>query len=261
MAVDVCSTSEVLVSPRISFSHDLNDSSSEIDSIHPIRSDQFLLSPGFDFDLCNTSSLTPADELFSNGKIIPTQIKTIEKVQVHDPITKDVQVASQKPNLDNQKKRLKEFIFNKDQDQDQEKTTPTSTTRSFWQFTRSVSLNIDNSKGPKGLLRSLSIKSLSRSNSTGSALNPKRNVGPKVVEKSKDPMLLRRCSSLNQPPPSNHVYYTYQNSYNSKSCKGGIRIIPILNIPPAYNISKGTINFFGFGSLFCNGKVKKKMKS
>ncbi|PWA49288.1 hypothetical protein CTI12_AA483780 [Artemisia annua] len=70
MAVDVCSTSEVLVSPRISFSHDLNDPSSEIiDSIHPIRSDQFLLSPGFDFDLCNTSSLTPADELFSNGDV------------------------------------------------------------------------------------------------------------------------------------------------------------------------------------------------
>ncbi|KVI05414.1 uncharacterized protein LOC112525849 [Cynara cardunculus var. scolymus] len=244
MAVDVCSISEVSTSPRISFSHDLDDPETKSDSTHSIRSDQFLLSPTFHFDFCTTSTFTPADELFSNGKILPTQIKKPQTIQLPDPKTKI---------SDTHKKRLKEFIFHGEQE-DEEKSTLKS---SFWQFRRSASLNCDNGKGPKGLLRSLSLKSLSRSNSTGSALNPKRNSSPKTMEKSKD---LRRCSSLSQPPASSHVYYTYQNSNNSKSCKGGIRIIPILNIPPAYNISKGTINFFGFGSLFCNGKAKKKTK-
>ncbi|KAL7589080.1 uncharacterized protein LOC111911245 [Lactuca sativa] len=259
MAVDVCSASEVPISPRISFSHDINDPSSDINSIQsdPNRSDQFLLSPTFDFDFCTTSNLTPADELFSNGKILPTQIKK-PKI-IHLPVPKS---ETSPPNTDTQKKRLKEFIFN---DEEQQKST--STSRSFWQFRRSTSLNCDNGKGPKGLLRSLSIKSLSRSYSTGSALNPKGNGGPKSMERSKEPVSLRRCSSVaqSQNPASSsssstHMYYSYQNS-SSRNSKGGIRIIPVLNIPPAYNISKGTISFFGFGSLLCNGKAKKKSKS
>lgn len=255
MAVDVyTTTSEVTISPRISFSHDLKPETNSIfsDSINsnPIRSDQLLLSPTFDFNFRTSSILTPADELFSNGKILPTQIKKPQITHTHNSLT--------------QKKRLKEFIQDQDQEnQENEHGQEKPSMRSFWQFGRSASVNCDHSKGPKGLLRSLSIKSLSRSYSTGSALNPKRNSGQKVVEKSKDSMLFRRCSSLNQPvstssSSSSHVYYSYQNSSNSKNCKGGIRIIPVLNIPPAYNISKGTMNFFGFGSIFCNGKVKKK---
>ncbi|KAJ0718095.1 hypothetical protein HanLR1_Chr08g0266841 [Helianthus annuus] len=254
MAVDVYATSEVSSSPRISFSHDLKDPDSIYsDSLDPTRSDQLLLSPTFDFDFRTTSNLTPADELFSNGKLLPTQIKKPQFLQIPDTKT-----TSNNPNSDTQKKQLKELIQDQDQDQDQEHEK--SLLRSFWQFRRSASYNCDNGKGPKGLLRSLSVKSLARSHSTGSALNPKRNSGQKVVGKTKDdPRLLRRCSSLNQaPPPPAPVYYSYQNS--NKSCKGGIRIIPVLNIPPAYNISKGTINFFGFG-FFCNGKVKKKTKS
>ncbi|KAK1416134.1 hypothetical protein QVD17_31922 [Tagetes erecta] len=174
MAVDVyttTSTSEVSISPRISFSHDLKP---DINDSNPITSDDhLLLSPTFDFNFRTSSILTPADELFSNGKILPTQIKKQQITHTHVSLP--------------QKKRLKEFI----QDQDQEK--PTSSMRSFWQFGRSASMNCDNSKAPKGLLRSLSIKSLSRSYSTGSAaLNPKRNSGQKVVEKSKDSMLFRR---------------------------------------------------------------------
>ncbi|XP_071687252.1 uncharacterized protein [Rutidosis leptorrhynchoides] len=253
MAVDVCSTSEDPICPRISFSHELDDPSS--DSLDPTRSDRFQLSPSFDFSFCTTSSPTPADELFSNGQILPTQIKTPQNIQILDPITN----LSKSPNSIARKKRLKEFIFRKDQEQEHEQEK--SASKSFWQFTRSVSLNCDSNKGTKGLLRSLSIKSLSRSHSTGSALNPKRDPVSKVVEKSKESMFLRRCTSLNQPPPSStHVYYSYRNSNNSKSSRGGITIIPILNVPPAYNISKGTINFFGFGSLFCNGKVKRKTK-
>nr|XP_043613248.1 uncharacterized protein LOC122585203 [Erigeron canadensis] len=263
MAVDVCSSSEVLISPRISFSNDLKDTSStDINSIYldttinPTRSDQLLLSPTFDFSFCTTTNLTPADELFSNGKILPTQLKKSQSTKINDPLAK----PTKSPNSTIQKKPLKEFIFHeekecdRDQEQEQEQEHEKTTSRSFWQFTRSVSLNCDNGKGPKGLLRSLSIKSLSRSNSTGSALNPKTNTGPKIVEKSKESMFLRRCASLNQPPPSSsHVYYTFRNSNTtSKTCKGGIRISPVLNIQPA---------FFGFGSFFCNGKVKKKTKS
>ncbi|XP_076913951.1 uncharacterized protein LOC143572777 [Bidens hawaiensis] len=242
MAVDV------YTSPRLSFSNDLTDPESD-----PTRPDDLLLSPTFDFDF-RTSNLTPADELFSNGKILPTQIKNPDN-NIHNIHT----IQNPDNNIQNPdsktKKRLKELIEDQDPDQEPEPEKP-SPKSSFWQFRRSASLNCDNSKNSKGLFGSLS-KSLARSNSTGSAFNPKPNSGQKTVEKSKESMFLRRCSSLSQPSNNSHVYYSFRNS--NKESRTGIRIIPILNVPPAYNISKGSINFFGFG--FCNGKIKKKTRS
>ncbi|XP_076924330.1 uncharacterized protein LOC143586739 [Bidens hawaiensis] len=246
MAVDV------YTSPRLSFSNDPEPD--------PTRPGDLLLSPTFDFDF-RASNLTPADELFSNGKILPTQIKYNNIIHNNNNNIHTIQ------NPDNKtKKRLKELIEDQDPDQEPEPEKP-SPKSSFWQFRRSASLNCDNSKNTKGLFGSLSIKSLARSNSTGSALNPKPNSGQKV-DKSKESMFLRRCSSLSQPVPKNnnsnssshnnsHVYYSFRNS--TKESRTGIRIIPVLNVPPAYNIAKGSINFFGFG--FCNGKIKKKTRS
>ncbi|KAL9456766.1 hypothetical protein AB3S75_005903 [Citrus x aurantiifolia] len=58
-------------------------------------------------------------------------------------------------------------------------------------------------------------------------------------------------SSSTQKPPLKKC-----GSYNGHN---GVRISPVLNIPPPF-ISNATVSLFGFGSLFCNGKVKKKKR-
>lgn len=270
MAADICSESSSLVtSPRISFSYDLNekDDSLPAECCHR-RSDALLLDFSTDFDFCisvnnfHQDNLS-ADELFSDGKILPTQIKEVKSVskdfgtQQSKPCTSS-RVGSKCGNVndDTKKKRLKEFLF-----ESIEEDKPASS-KSFWHFKRSTSLNCDNNRS-KGLIRSFQI--LSRSNSTGSAPNSKESIPSKVTSKQhlqKQPSLGSRNRSL----PS---YGEYHQIYNSsgrppllRKCKSygsGVRINPVLNITPAY-ISKGTSNLFGFGSFFCNGKSKKKKK-
>ncbi|KAL6954580.1 hypothetical protein U1Q18_045641 [Sarracenia purpurea var. burkii] len=155
-------------------------------------------------------------------------------------------------------KRLKEFLCS-DFDADEAKPLP----RSFWQFRRSSSLNCESGRS-KSLIRSLQF--LSRSNSTGSAPNQKQTAMSKDNQK---------MNSIKQPPvafsesssSSTSGYYPYNSSKRpplKKSCSrsygNGVRISPVLNIP--HNcISKGSvISLFGFGSLFFNGKDKKKKK-
>ncbi|KAL7260492.1 hypothetical protein ACSBR1_006208 [Camellia fascicularis] len=257
MAVDVCS--EILslgASPRISFSHDLNNQSDTV------RSDASLLDPNFDFHFCISKSfpqeLPSADELFSNGKINPIQIK--KQVQQSNSILSPEKTGNQNVGEETKKKRLKEFIFS-DFD-DTEELKPSS--RSFWQFRRSNSLNCESGRS-KSLIRSLQF--LSRSNSTGSAPNPKQiqkqNSVKQQQQQQQQPTISYSRSS------SSSSLYTKYNPYNSskkpplkKNCRAygnGVRISPVLNIP--HNcIAKGTASLFGFGSLFCNGKDKKKKK-
>ena len=86
MAIDVCSeiSTAGIISPRISFSHDLNQTrdSVSIEDCHR-RLDSCLLDS--DFNFCMGSSfvqeLSSADKLFSNGKILPIEIKKNKKVK------------------------------------------------------------------------------------------------------------------------------------------------------------------------------------
>lgn len=76
MAVDVCSeVSSPVVSPRISFSHDLRETDAIPRERYHHRSDALLLeSIDFNFSISQSFSqglLSSADELFANGKIIP----------------------------------------------------------------------------------------------------------------------------------------------------------------------------------------------
>ncbi|XP_021822690.1 uncharacterized protein LOC110764086 [Prunus avium] len=272
MAIEVCSEiSSPGFSPRISFSHDL-------DKTCPVakegqRLDSSLLDSSSDFDFCIVNNLklelSSADELFSNGKILPVQIKrnpnAIATKETHQP---DEAVnpppAHHRSTTRNttEKKRLKEFLdTNVDADEDEDEKPPT---KPFWQFRRSSSLNCDTARG-KSLIRSLQF--LSRSNSTGSAPNAKQTVAPKETHQKqhlqKQPSISSRRSSASS---YSSTYYAYNNSCPQKpslrksgSYGNGVRISPVLNLPPPY-ISKVTVSFFGFGSLFCNGKLKKKKK-
>ncbi|OAY31342.1 uncharacterized protein LOC110631172 [Manihot esculenta] len=256
MAIDVCTEiSSAGISPRISFSHDLNQTADDV-SIDR-RLDSCLLDS--DFDFCISSSFvqefSSADELFSNGKILPIEIKK------HFVSTKDTDqpkpVPSPRPlQTPTEKKLLKEFLsMSIDADE-----KPAS--KSFWQFKRSNSLNCDSSRS-KGLIRSLQF--LSRSNSTGSAPNPTKQA--MFSKETPKPRLRKQHSvpSRKSPAASSGAFYSYNSGQKPPQLRkcgsygNGVRISPVLNIP-APHISRVTVSLFGFGSLFCNGKAKKKKR-
>jgi len=137
MAIDVCSEiSSAGISPRISFSHDLNQTDVLPNEDRHRRSDLTLLDSGSDFVFCIGSSfvqeLSPADELFSNGKIRAKEIK--QKVTNPDEIRGSESVSSASlpsRTVNTEKKRLKEFLSSSF---DVEEKPPS---KSFWQFKRS----------------------------------------------------------------------------------------------------------------------------
>ncbi|XP_057478797.1 uncharacterized protein LOC130766117 [Actinidia eriantha] len=267
MAADVCSEiSNLVSSPRISFSHDLKKpETAQIDD-YLRQSDLSLCDPNFDFHFCISKSfnheLSPADELFSNGKILPIQIKNKKKPNhSQQPITK-IPTSPNNPRTEEiKKKRLKELLSS---NFDDEELKPSQ--KSFWQFKRSTSLNFGSGQS-KSVIRSLQF--LSRSNSTGSALNPKQNEASKDYQKrhwfKQVPGAFSR--SFSSSLGHNSYYYPYNSSKRpplKKNCRSygygdGVRVSPVLNIP--HNcIAIGTASLLGFGSFFCNGKAKKKEK-
>ncbi|KAG6759618.1 hypothetical protein POTOM_036102 [Populus tomentosa] len=263
MAIDVCSEiSSAGISPRISFSHDLNQTTDavSIEDHHHRRLDSSLLDSDFDFCIGNSfvQELSSADELFSNGKILPVEIKKhsiSSKGNNHQPQSLTSQPQHQTSTGTTEKKQLKEFL-SESLDADEK---PAS--KSFWQFKRSSSLNCDSTRS-KGLIRSLHF--LSRSNSTGSAPNPPKQA-MLSKETQKKPKLQKQASVPSRKPsvPSSAAFYSYNPQQKPpllRKCGShgnGFRISPVLNIPPPY-ISRGAVNPFGLGSLFCNGKVKRK---
>ncbi|KAI3744349.1 hypothetical protein L1987_57428 [Smallanthus sonchifolius] len=243
MAVDVCTSSELFISPRISFSHDLNNQSSETAAIGSTNA--AITTTTFDFFVTPHLKLPPitsADELFLDGVLLPTQTL--------NPKPKATVLGNEV--MDVHRKRLKELL-SEDNDK-QEK----SSSRSFWKFTRTTSLNSSNGTGTKRLLRSLSLKRMLHSHST---LNPRGNEDIKLIKKSnlrKEPVLSSSCfSSIHTPsvPSGCSGDDSRPRSLTKKDSGGGIQINPVLNIPPVYNT-----NLFGYGSLFCRGKSKNKNK-
>ncbi|GMN51303.1 hypothetical protein TIFTF001_020468 [Ficus carica] len=269
MAVDVCSeisSTSLSTSPRISFSHDLNQTNPEPrEDIH--RLDSTLLDSSSDFNFCilnnnnnnnnnNVSfEISTADELFSDGKILTHQIKRTLSILPKEPLPS---TSDRNSNSNTEKRSLKEFL-SASFDTDEDEKPPQS--KSFWQFRRSSSLNFDSIRG-KSLIRSLQF--LSRSNSTGSVPNPKQSTTAKrgLQKQSSVNSSCKKSSSFSN---GGFHYYANNSSLSRKNCgshgnangNGVNRVSPVLNLPHPY-ISKVTISFFGFGSLFCNGKVKKK---
>ncbi|KAL1807740.1 hypothetical protein ACET3Z_024730 [Daucus carota] len=265
MAVDVCSE---ISSPRISFSYDLNQTDREC---RRCGSDKLLVDVEFtaDFDFCisNNSFLqetSSADELFSDGKILPTEIKKAETSKKETHLSEPVLIQRQTSGMRNSKalnvnedtncKKLKEFLY--------EEEKPAAS-KSFWQFKRSTSLNCDSGRS-KGFIRSL--QTLARSHSTGSAAAAKQTVTPKVTIQRQYSRKQPTVSTNNQTLPTFSGYHQMYNSSgkppslkNCRSYSTGVKFNPVLNIPPAY-VSKGTANLFGFSSFFCSGKSKKKKK-
>ncbi|XP_027362736.1 uncharacterized protein LOC113870342 [Abrus precatorius] len=257
MSINVCSEKAGFgISPRISFSQDPKNTIS-VES--PRKQDTCILDSSSDFVFCITNGvphkLSSADELFSNGKIVPKQITRISKAPPHQP--------HHQPHFNTQKKRLKEFLSEPDDDDTQEHDKPNSSSKHFW---RSSSLNCDGATRGKRLLRS-SLQFLSRSYSTGSAPNtPKHGLirrgnaeRHRLQKQSSASSLSLSLSSSSSA--SSSAYYFYDSAQKpslKKNCGSSagnaVRISPVLNLPRR----KASKSFFGFGSLFCNGKIKSK---
>ncbi|KAJ4974199.1 hypothetical protein NE237_007373 [Protea cynaroides] len=265
MAIDLCSTSEssgLGMSPRISFSHDLCHSDVVPVEEYCHRLDGSLLDSSFDFDFGVSASFEQeppfsADELFFDGKILPCEIR--EKTQTIPPPSK---VKYPLPSLppptprttmsmtstttdDSKKESLKEIMATSVESEDK------ASSKSFWRFKRSTSLNSGNGN-KRSLICSLPL--LSRSNSTGSSTSSKRQ-----------PLLKESQKHSHKPPtatPAKSSSFQSQKpplKKNSGSYGNGIRISPVLNVPPPY-IGRGTANLFGLGSFFSSGKDKSKKK-
>ncbi|KAJ1391435.1 hypothetical protein SESBI_36676 [Sesbania bispinosa] len=254
MAVELCSENCGVssVSPRISFSHDFSQSDVIPVEQHPFRSNSSGLNPSIDFDFCVSESLelesSSADELFSDGRILPTQVKRKNNASPINKQTSQLQLAPQPPlplppsydSISTTKNMKRESKYFNDEVYDKQSS------KSFWSFKRSSSCG-------SGYGRSLCpLPLLSRSNSTGSTTpSVKRNTlskeGPNIKQNSHKHSSTRFSHSFGpnsyQKPPLNKSHGSYGNN---------VRVNPVLNVPSA--------NLFGLGSIFSNNRDKSKKK-
>ncbi|XWS75481.1 hypothetical protein CRYUN_Cryun01aG0092600 [Craigia yunnanensis] len=254
MAVELYSDNSGM-SPRISFSHDLCHFDVVPVEQRPLRSKSSPLNSSFDFDFCVGESFeqesSSADELFSNGKILPTEVKKKNVLpkqtdQSSPPlplprsnsIHEDVNI-----NENSKKESSKEKKITRDETGDEVDEKQSS--KSFWGFKRSSSLNCGSGYG-----RSLCpLPLLSRSNSTGSAPNVKQ------ASISKDSHNHKQNSHKHATTSSYKSSTSYQKPPLRKSYKpygNGVQVNPVLNVPSG--------NLFGLGSIFFNGKDKNHRK-
>ncbi|CAI9758398.1 unnamed protein product [Fraxinus pennsylvanica] len=234
MAIEVFPDSPSLgPSPRISFSHDL--SQTDVVPVEQYIGSSSSSSVDFDFCVFRESFMqesSSADELFFDGKILPIEIKkrlapAAPSKRAAPQVSPPLPPPLPSPVYDHilkSSKSLKKITTESDEKQ--------NSSKSFWRFKRSTSLNCGS-----GYARTLCpLPILSRSNSTGSASNSKRS----SVKQSQS--ISPNSNTTHQRPP---LKKTYANI-------NGIRINPVLNVPPA--------NLFGFSSIFSGGKDKNKNK-
>ncbi|XP_019182468.1 PREDICTED: uncharacterized protein LOC109177542 isoform X2 [Ipomoea nil] len=228
MAVELCSedSSSIIMSPRISFSGDVSPPAEVV----PVPVEQRNMrvssssSSSIDFDFCVLDyESSSADELFLDGKILPIQIKRRmgpqRKVRLPPPPhPPPPPPPPQDDGADDCRKQS---------------SKP-------WRFRRSSSLSCGS-----GALCPLPL--LSRSNSTGSSspitkdsFNPKPHYKKFSSSSIKQSQSVLSSSHYQKPPVKKFM------------SNGGIRINPVLNIPPA--------SLFGLSSIFSGGKDKNKKK-
>ncbi|XVE58795.1 hypothetical protein DITRI_Ditri04bG0197600 [Diplodiscus trichospermus] len=246
-------------SPRLSFSHDPDQTDHLPIDLNESRRDTMLLESccdDFEFNVCSSNSRSfeqessPADELFANGMILPVRLQQKQQRAEKCEIPALVSLPP-RPKLSTAEDLQKESIRQTMPVNSDLEEKPQS--KSFWGFKRSSSLNCDIKKS---LICSLPL--LSRSNSTGSVSNPKRSSSSsKVTKSSSSSLSSSSCSSgcnSYQFPKKPPLKKNHGNSYGN-----GVRISPVLNVPPPY-ISKGTASLFGLGSFLRHGKEKSSRK-
>lgn len=227
-------------SPRISFSHDFPNSG---DGIPVDRRPLLDSTSDFHFfsgepPLADDSHSRSADELFSNGRILPAILHCPPPPAPPPPAP--------------ERETLRDIMKTPELGSDESSPKPpppppgsSSKTTSFWRFGRSSSLN-SYGGSKRSLLGKLPL--LHRSNSTGSSNQTQKKDHTKSTPKPK---------RLPPPPSSSSSSSSSVSSLPkplppAKKAGAGFaggRVNPVLNIPPPY-MSAGTTNLFGFGYFF-----------
>ncbi|KAI3669620.1 hypothetical protein L6452_40920 [Arctium lappa] len=227
MAIDLYSENSggTTASPRLSFSYDLSQS----DTVPVEQLLRSISSSSVDFNFCvqensDHNHASMADELFSDGKILPTQIRSAIGRDKHAPIP---------PRVENQKPPSTAVQPPEDEELKQQNS------KSFWGFKRSSSCG-------SGYARSLCpITLLSRSHSTGSSTSSKRSSSSSKEGLNQKQHRNFSKPSVSQKPPLRKSGYGYGNN-TSSSTNNGIRVNPVLNL--------------GFGSFFLTNNKNKNKK-
>ncbi|KAI6674216.1 hypothetical protein NL676_002122 [Syzygium grande] len=252
--------SEISSPPRMSFSYDAGPR--DITTMESIKAESgsFCLSDrnsDFEFSICQSFDYesSSADELFANGMILPVQIQQRNNTATPNGTSKNEGEAHPSsllrpipyPPSDVTKKKasIKEIAVSSLDSEEK----PIS--KSFWGFRRSSSLNSEGVQ-KKSLICSFPL--LSRSNSTGSAPNPKKapQKQPSITLRKSSSTSSSSSSNVNSRPQKPPLKKNSHGTYNGHR----VRVSPVLNVPTP-SISKGTANFLGLGSFLGNGKDKK----
>lgn len=261
MVVELCSEnigvsiSSSMMSPRISFSHDFSQSDVIPVEKHPLRSNSSGLNSSIDFDFCVLESLelesSSADELFSDGVILPTQIKNSnnnvllkQKTQLAPPppIPPQRQLPPSQTVCENASSTIITKSSKRESHKLSDEVDEKQGSKSFWRFKRSSSCG-------SGYGRSLCpLPLLSRSNSTGSS--PLSKEGHHVKQNSQKRSSSTRSSSQSLASSHNHQKPPLKRSHGAYA--NGVRVSPVLNVPSA--------NLFGLGSIFSSNRDKSKKK-
>ncbi|XP_076960689.1 uncharacterized protein LOC143637125 [Bidens hawaiensis] len=237
MAIDLYSDNSggMTASPRISFSYDLSQS----DTVPVEQLLRSFSSSNVDFNFCvneNSDHHHAADELFSGGKMLPTEVKNSTATATATVTVTDTDTDTPQPRrTENEKLRSPEIL------PAEEDELKRQNSKSFWGFKRSSSCG-------NGYARSLCpITLLSRSHSTGSSSSSIASKRSAVSVSSKDGLnqksrSFQKPASVSQKPPLRKNGYGYGNG----TASNGIRVNPVLNL--------------GFGSLFSSNSKNKSKK-
>ncbi|XP_031499187.1 uncharacterized protein LOC116263591 [Nymphaea colorata] len=206
--------------PRLSFSGDLS-LADRFDDDH--REDSSLLqSPSSDFCFCvpqqNCSS--SADQLFSNGKILPLAPLCAPPRRFSPPFLR--------------KESLQEVP-----DRSKKPAPTTEASKSFWcNFGRSSSLNC------RSITKSAFLCSLSR-------LTRSQSVGTSTTE-----VASKKAAAAAAVPPAS-AKPGKRPTRKKKEHNNGVKVKPVLNVPTPY-ISRGKSSLFSFGFFLCRKEKNRK---
>ncbi|KAL8117984.1 uncharacterized protein LOC141723468 [Apium graveolens] len=257
MATDLCSSeTPPTTSPRVSFSHNL--SQSDINHLRLLSRPVSSSSSSVDFDFCirqsNVDQSSSAEDLFSDGKILPIDPNIKHEPQSTSPQPPPIPLQPHvsytvETNVPKCDQDTNETVVSQSHDQKQKPAKS-----SFWQFKRSSSLNCGSGYVPT----LCPIPLLSRSNSTGSASSSNKSSSS---PRESHPNHKQHAQKKNSVPvvPIKQSKISASNGHQKNPLKksgygngNGVGGNPLLNVSSA--------NLFGLGSVFSGNKEKNKKK-
>ncbi|KVI04471.1 uncharacterized protein LOC112524927 [Cynara cardunculus var. scolymus] len=254
--MDMFSTENSSFSPRISFSHNLDDLLIESypSPSNPNPNSNPNPKSDFDFDFCFTADpiqneTSSADELFSNGLIRRPNCDEENQLLVPNSSSTDHEIFRE-GQIREEYLEQKRINSSSTPSMEISKEIVLIESKSFWRIKRSSSLHFESTKQKTSSFWS-SLPLLSRSNSTGSVEKDGQSKQSHQLQKkqSKNSSMAVYSSSMKPPLKRNHGgTYDY-----------GTRITPVLNVPPPF-VSKGAANLLGLGSFFGHGSDDQKNK-